>query len=430
MADVRKYRRTATALAALMLSCVLLVMAASPGRADVSDAITTLGSNNLYVDPTAGAKLDQSAANSALSGSVKIAVLPADAGNAGTLARQIGSQLGGQVTVGVFVGRNFNAGSNLLCSGQAGQLAATAVADNRAQLQQNSDLTATIKDFATLVNRAGRCSTGSGYAGGSSSGGGGGGHAGWIALGVLGVVVVGGAGGAVAWRRRKNKLALLDARATVQPYYDRLASEVGSLDAGANPVARQALADASERFTAAGAQLSGATRPAQIVAARRSVLEGLQAARSARVALGMDPGPDVPPPVETQAPQLSEQQQFTAAGQQVIGYPSYAPGAPYYFAGGGGYAGGWYSFPFWESLLIAEALSPGWGWGGGWGGAGYDSGYSSGYDSGFDAGRDAGQNSGGDWGSSNGDWGSSGGDWGSGGGDFSSGGGSDGGGSW
>ena len=112
------------------------------------------------------------------------------------------------------------------------------------------------------------------------------------------------------------------------------------------------------------------------------------------------------------------------------GYPSYTPGAPYYFAGGGGYAGGWYSFPFWESLLIAEALSPGWGWGGGWGGVAVVSTVGTPVAT-TRASTPAGTTSdrtaaigvgGGDWGSGGGDWGSGGGDWGGGGGD--------GGGSW
>jgi hypothetical protein len=414
----------------------LLLLGTPVARADVPAAISALGSANLYVDDAAGAKLNQSTAASALNNAVKIAVLPAGAGDPGALARQIGQALGGRVTVGVFVGHSFNAGSNVLCTGQAGTLAAKAVADNRAQLQSTEDLTNTIEDFAQLVGRTGACSGGSGSGSGSGSSGsgssssGGSSNAGWIALGVLGVLGAGAVAGLVGWRRRRDRLRLLDERAQVQPYYDRLASEVSSLDPAGNPAARQALADASERLTSAGSQLSGASRPAQLQAARRTTLEGLQAVRTARLALGLDPGPELPPMVQTQAPQLTQPQQVQAGGQLVQGYPSYQPGAPYYFAGGGGYAGGWYSMPFWETLLIAEALSPGWGWGGGWGG--YGSGYGSGYDSGFDAGRDSAQaSSGGDWGG--GDWGSGGGggDWGGGGGgDWGGGGGDSGGGSW
>jgi hypothetical protein len=419
-------------VAATLAVAGLVLLAAPAAGADVNAAISALSSSNLYVDDSAGAKLDRSASGAALNNSTKIAILPSDAGNPGSLARQIGQALGGRVTVGVFVGHSFNAASNVLCTGQAGSLASKAVSDNRAQLQSDGDLTNTIKDFAALVDGTSACrgSQGNGDSGSTGSSGGGG-NGGWIALGILGVLGAGVVAGLVWWRRRRERLALLDERAKVQPYYDRLAAEVSSLDPAGNATARQALADASERFNSAGSQLASATRPAQLQAARRSVLEGLQATRTARTALGLDPGPELPPIVESQAPQLTEPQQVNAGGQLVQGYPTYTPGAPYYFGGGGGYAGGWYSMPFWETLLIAEALSPGWGWGGGWGGGGYGYGYGSGYDSGFDAGREAAQPAGGDWGG--GDWGGGGGgDWGGGGGgDWGGGGGgNDGGGSW
>jgi hypothetical protein len=420
-------RRFGNLIVATLAVAGIVLLAAPAAGADVNAAISALRIANLYVDDSAGAKLDRSAASAALTDSIKIAVLPSDAGNPGTLARQIGQQLGGRVTVGVFVGHSFNAGSNVLCTGQAGSLAGKAVSDNRAQLQSDGDLTSTIKDFAALVSSTSPCSGSNGNAGsGRTDSSGGGGNGGWIALGVLGVLGAGAVAGLIGWRRRRDRLALLDERATVQPYYDRLAAELSSLDPGADPTARQALADASERFNSAGSQLATASRPAQLQAARRSVLEGLQAIRTARAALGLDPGPDLPTIVESQAPQLTEPRQVNAGGQLVQGYPSYMPGAPYYFAGGGGYAGGWYSMPFWETLLIAEALSPG--WGGGWGGGGY--GY--GYDSGFEAGRES-TGGGSDWASSGGDWGSGGGDWGGGGGgDWGGGGGGgdSGGGSW
>ena len=424
MIGVTVFRRVSVLFVALG---ALLLLAPAAG-ADVPGAVDALRSADLYVDPAAGAKLDQGAAADALNDRVKVAVLPANAGDAGQLAREIGEQLQSRVTVGVFVGHTFNAASNVLCTGQAGSLAARAVSDNRSQLQSDNDLTNTIKDFASQVHAAGQCSNRNGPAPATSSSHDGS-YNGWIAIGVLALLAVGAVGGAVAWRRRRDRRALEDARAGVQPYYDRLAAEVSSLQPGGNPVARQALSDASERFTSAGSQLAGATRPAQIEAARRSVLEGLQAARTARTALGLDPGPELPPIVPAQSPQLTEEQQFSAAGRTVYGYPQYTPGAPYYFAGGGGYAGGWYSFPFWESLLIAEALSPGWGGGWGWGGGGFDGGYATGYDSGFEAGRDSAQP--GDWSGSGGDWSDNGGgDWGGGGGGDWSGGGNDGGGSW
>ena len=428
---VRRLRRIA-ALTVTLLG--VLLWTAGPAVADVDQAINSLRSDNLYVDPAADAKLDRDAAGSALNSRIKIAVLPSNAGNAGLLAIKIGAAVdpGNRLTVGVFVGRTFNAASSELCAGRAGQLASRAVADNRAQLQSNGDLTETIKDFADLVDAAPKgCSQGpdrGGDAGEETSSTGG---SGWATLGVLGVLGAGGVGALVWRRRRKDRQALADARALIQPYYDRLAADVASLQPGGNPTARQALADASERYNSGGSQLATATTLAQLGGARRSILEGLQAARTARQALGLDPGPELPPLAESNALQLSEAWQVDVGGETVQGYPNYTPGAPYYFAGGGGYPGGWYSMPFWQTLLIAEALTPGWGWGfGGWGGGW--GGYGAGYGSGFEAGRESaeqdhgGWDGGGDWGG--GGWGG-GGDWGGGGGDWG-GGGDSGGGSW
>ncbi len=426
-------RRLRAAALLAMAVIGLLLLTAAPAGADVDQAIEQLQSGNLYVDSASGAKLDQGAAGAALSSTIKIAVLPADAGNAGQLAVRIGEAVdpGSRLTMGVFVGRTFNAASSSLCSGRAGQLASRAVADNRSQLQSDGDLTETIKDFADLVRAAPTCSNGSGSGSRDNEGASSTGGSGWATLGVLGVLGAGGVGALVWRRKRKDRQALADARAEIQPYYDRLAAEVGSLQPGGNATARQALADASERYNSGGSQLATATSLAQLGGARRSLLEGLQAARTAREALGLDPGPELPPLVQSNAPQLSEARQIDVGGQTVQGYPAYTPGAPYYFAGGGGYLGGWYSMPFWQTLLIAEALSPGWGWGfgGGWGGYG-GGGYGAGYDSGFDAGRGSAQEDsgwgGGDWGGGGGgDWGGGGGgDWGGGGGGGDSGGGS------
>jgi LPXTG-motif cell wall-anchored protein len=412
--------RIATLLVGLAGAAGMLLSAAAPaGAVTTSDAVAALRGDNLYVgDPSA--KLDQSGARSSLHGAVKVAVLPSGTGDARALAVEIGQGLGGRVTVGVFEGRSFSAASNLLCAGRAGTLAGQAVSENRSQLQSDGDLTNTIKSFASLVSSAQPCSAGSG---GSTAKTNSSGTSGWAVLGVLGLLGAGGVGGLLWRRRRKDRRALADARALIQPYYDRLAADINSLQPGDNPTARQAMADASERFNSGGSQLASATSLAQLGGARRSILEGLQASRTARVALGIDPGPDLPPLADTPSPQLSQPQNLSVNGQPVQGYPSYTPGAPYYFAGGGGYAGGWYSMPFWETLLIAEALSPGWGWGFGGGYGGWGGGYEAGYDSGFDAAQDAheGDGGGGDWGG--GDFGG-GGDWGGGGGgDFGGGGG-------
>jgi hypothetical protein len=406
------------ALAAGSIAALAFLLAtAGPAAADpASDAEVQLKTSNLYVADGA-AKLDQNTVNAALNDTIKIAIFRAGTGDAGALAEQIGKALGrDDQTVGVFVGHNFNARSSALCSGRAGALAAQAVNANKSQLQQDGDLTKTIIEFASLVKTAPKgCGSNKGPAGASPSKSGS--NNGWAILGVLGVAGAGGIGALIWRRKRKDQQALADARALIQPYYDQLAGDIGSLQPGDNEVARQALSDASQRFNSGGSQMASATSLAQLGGARRSILEGLQATRTARIALGLDPGPELPPIAESTAPQLNEYQQLNVGGQTVQGYPSYTPGAPYYFAGGGGYAGGWYSTPFWQTLLIAEALSPGWGWGFGggygWGGGGYG----AGFDSGFDEGRESAQQDdggGGDWGGGGGDWGGGGGDWGGG----------------
>ena len=76
--------------------------------------------------------------------------------------------------------------------------------------------------------------------------------------------------------------------------------------------------------------------------------------------------------------------------QAYQGYPEYTPGrAVLLRRRTAAIPGGWYSFPFWETVLLGSVLSGG--FGGGWGGGGYD----AGYDRGYEAGRDAAQDSGG-----------------------------------
>ena len=409
----------AGAVAAALLSTAFL-LAPNASADPAGDAASALASSNLYVgDPQAN--LNRSAVNSALSNTIKVAILPSNSGSAGALAAQIGRTLDPNgtkhITVGVVVGRTFDAASSKYQAGYASQQAAKAVNANKAQLTlggDHPDLTAMLQDFARNVQTGPLVSGGSNGSSGSSSGG-----AVWPWVVGLGAVGVGGIGGLAFYSRRKKKRALAAARAKVEPYYDRLANEVNTLDPQDNPTARQAVADASERFNTAGSQLASADTVEKLAAARRTTLEGLYAAVTARKALGLDPGPELPPIEEPQGEQLTEAQQVTVQGNNYQGYPSYTPGAPYYYGGGRGVPGGWYSTPFWETLLLTSVLTGG--LGGGWGGGGYG----AGYDQGYDAGRDS---AGGNWGGGGGgDWGGGGGgDWGGGGG----GGGDSGGGSW
>lgn len=274
-------------------------------------------------------------------------------------------------------------------------------------------------------------SSSNGTFGGSSSSSGGG-HGGAIFLGAL--VVLGGGGAALAVRssRRRKERLNEGLRADVEQLYDRLGSDVSTLDPGTDPVAKQAMADAAERYNACGAVLATADSPAEFGSARRTAVEGLTAARTVRTALGLDPGPEIPLPPGA-GPQLTGDQAIQVGDQQYDGSPIYQPGRPHYFGGGSlrgqMVPGGWYSAPFWEPFLLGSLLSGGFGggglFGGGYGGGGFERGYEEGREDAHDDGRNSGGGSlggGGDWGGGGGSLGG-GGDWGGGGGGDSGGGG-------
>ena len=245
------------------------------------------------------------------------------------------------------------------------------------------------------------------------------------------MLALAGAGAGVAVLRRNTKRrakALESDRADVESLYGRLGSDVATLSAGDDPVTRQALSDASERYGATGALMSQADTPGEFAAARRTAIEGLTAARVARERLGLDPGPDIPPPPST-GPQLEQQTRVEVDDQEYDGSPTYAPGRGHYFGGGvlGGRTvpGGWYGVPFWETMLLGSILS------GGLGGGGYERGDEEGVDDAGEA-RRGGGGDGFGWGGGNvggGDWGGGGGG-GGGSGSGGGGGGDGGGGNW
>ncbi len=94
----------------------------------------------------------------------------------------------------------------------------------------------------------------------------------------------------VAQQRLRVSAVAADARR----WYERLGAEVGSLDDDGTAAVRQALSDASERYVAAGSGLGSARTEQDFLLARRTALEGLYCARTARTALGLDPGPELP----------------------------------------------------------------------------------------------------------------------------------------
>jgi hypothetical protein len=273
------------------------------------------------------------------------------------------------------------------------------------------------------------------------------------ALLVILIVVVVAIGLAVvsSSRASKNRTAatLADAKADARRVIERLGGQVLSLT-GTDDASKQALADASERFTAASSQIDQATTVKQAQLAKESALEGLYYVRAARQAMGMDVGPELESLTgQRNAGTVTEDRRVQVEGRNVEASPTPSSRTPNYYPGGT-VAGrpvpaGWYSEPWWKTALVAGA----WGVGSvllfdalfsgmdgvGYSAANFENGFGQGYDSGYNAGFDAGQgqdfggwndnsnwdgnaaadNSG--WGDSGGgDWG--GGDFGGGGGDF------------
>jgi uncharacterized membrane protein YgcG len=217
---------------------------------------------------------------------------------------------------------------------------------------------------------------------------------------------------------RRNAASLEDAKADARRVIERLGGQVIGLT-GTDDASKQALADASERYTAAGSQIEQATTAKQALLAKESALEGLYYVRAARVAMGMDPGPEL----ETLASQraagaVTEDRRVNFEGREIEASPTPSERTPNYYPGGR-VAGrpvpaGWYSEPWWKPALVAGA----WGLGSvllfdslfsGMHGSGYDQGFAQGYDQGFDQGQGFDGGDGGGW---------DGGGWDGGGGDF------------
>jgi hypothetical protein len=181
----------------------------------------------------------------------------------------------------------------------------------------------------------------------------------WFLLVVLVVLI---AGGAFLLRRAsaaRHAREMADARAEAQRWYERLGGQVMNLH-GDEPAVRQALVDAGERYTAAGSQLEQARTVRQFALARETAVEGLAYARAARVALGLDPGPDLPPLAAAQgAGQLTVEREVDVQGQHFKAGPQPGNDTPYYYPGGRVQGrpvpAGWYSQPWWKPALAGAA---------------------------------------------------------------------------
>jgi uncharacterized membrane protein YgcG len=216
---------------------------------------------------------------------------------------------------------------------------------------------------------------------------------------------------------RRTAESLADAKADARRIIERLGGQVLNLT-GTDEAAKQAMADASERYTAASSQIDQATSVKQAQLAKESALEGLYYVRAARTAMGMDPGPELESLAgQRSAGAVTEDRRVQFEGREIEASPTPSQRTPNYYPGGR-VAGrpvpaGWYSEPWWKPALVAGA----WGIGSvllfdalfsGMHGTGYDAGFAQGYDAGFDQGQgqDAGGGDGGGWdGGDGGGWG-------------------------
>jgi uncharacterized membrane protein YgcG len=236
-----------------------------------------------------------------------------------------------------------------------------------------------------------------------------------LVLAVIAVAVLLGRNRAAARRQELD-----DAKADARRWVERLGGQVMNL-VGTNDAAKQALADASERYTAAGSQMEQARTIDQARLVTRTALEGLYSVRAARTAMGLDPGPDLPEDPDTRrAGKVTEDRRVDVDGHYYEASPEPGSRTPHYFPGGR-VAGrpvpqGWYSEPWWKPALIGGA----WGLGSvllfsamfsGMDGIASANAWESGYDAGQqDAMGDFGQD-GSDYGGDGGDYADSGGDY-------------------
>jgi hypothetical protein len=211
---------------------------------------------------------------------------------------------------------------------------------------------------------------------------------------------------------------LEDAKAEARRWVERLGGQIMNL-VGTDEASKQALADASERYNAAGSQMEQAATAEQSRLVTKTALEGLYYVRAARTAMGLDPGPELPVDREQErAGRVTEERQVSVEGHDYEASPEPGDRTPHYYPGGR-VAGrpvpqGWYSEPWWRPALVAGA----WGVGsmflfsamfsGMYGipdGAAWEQGYDAGQqeamesgDGGGDGGGDTGGDGGGDYG--------------------------------
>lgn len=157
---------------------------------------------------------------------------------------------------------------------------------------------------------------------------------------------------------------LADAEAEARHWVDRLGSGITAMEgrqAGADTAARQSLAEAAERHASARRQLAEAYTPKQVELAGRTAIEGLYYLRAARLALGLDPGPELPE--QSAVSTVQGTRRVTVNDQEYIASSNPGAQTPYYYPGGQVQGrtvpAGWYSTPWWKTAMVAGAAGIG-----------------------------------------------------------------------
>jgi len=180
-----------------------------------------------------------------------------------------------------------------------------------------------------------------------------------VVLLILLAVVAAGVLLAVTSARGRKQRELADAQAEARRWVERLGGQVLNLVGNDEP-SKQAMADAAERYTAAGSQLDQARSTVQYRLATDTALEGLYYVRAARTAMGMDPGPELPTTTTQQrAGAVTEDREVDVEGHRYAASRRPSDRTPHYYPGGN-VAGrpvpqGWYSEPWWKPALVAGA---------------------------------------------------------------------------
>jgi hypothetical protein len=184
-----------------------------------------------------------------------------------------------------------------------------------------------------------------------------------IFLIVLVVVIVGGGLYFSRQRAAARQRELDDAKADARRLLERLGGQVLNIN-GTDTASQQAMADAAERYNAAGSQMEQARSIAQARQVTETAREGLYYARAARTAMGLDPGPELPPlPGQQRAGAVSEERDVEVEGHSYSAAPTPSGRNQHYYPGGV-VAGrpvpqGWYSEPWWKPALVAGAWGVG-----------------------------------------------------------------------